>query len=78
MTRIDLGQATDIAAAGLALTNLLARSAIGYQQWHALAQAANAAGRSDFTAEELEAIHAAMPASTDRFLSRDFAADPPP
>lgn len=78
MSRIDLQDVTDVAEIGVVLANLLAQAAISYGQWNALAEAAKAEGRSDFSKEELDTIHAAMQASTDRFLARDFTSGDPP
>jgi len=68
-----MSKTTDILEVGLALANVAANAAMAYQAWSELAQTAKADGRTDFTQEELDAIHGKMQEATDRFLSRDFS-----
>lgn len=70
---------TNVLAVGLALTNTLGQAFVAVQAWQTMAAAAQAEGRTDFTPAELDRLHAAMHAATDRFLNRDFTGgDPPP
>ena len=68
-----MSKATDVLEVGLALANVAARAAVAYQVWATIAAGAKAEGRTDFTQDELDAIHGRMQETTDRFLSRDFS-----